>query len=106
MAISSEERHQVCWWAIFVVIVFLVITLCLVGMAVTVFVGATPCAYAEPKRLVDTATAQKVYNKKKAVKDNIPTLAEFEDDVDKAFPDKKQADVIKRLARAIHANVE
>ncbi|MBV6340183.1 hypothetical protein HWQ67_01165 [Candidatus Magnetobacterium casensis] len=44
----------------------------------------------------------KMVAKKQAKADNMPDLQAFEDAVDKAFPDNKQAAIIKKLARVLH----
>ncbi|MBF0316793.1 MAG: hypothetical protein HQL04_01340 [Nitrospirae bacterium] len=59
-------------------------------------------ALAEPQRLTTEEQRAKIVAKKQAKADNIPDLTAFEDAVDNAFPDNKQAAVIKRLARVLH----
>ena len=59
-------------------------------------------AHAEPQRLTTEDQRTQMAAKKKAKADNMPDVQAFEDAVDNAFPDNKQAAVIKKLARVLH----
>ncbi|MBF0337070.1 MAG: hypothetical protein HQL05_04490 [Nitrospirae bacterium] len=62
-------------------------------------------AHAEPQRLTTPEQRAKIASKKQVRADNMPDLQAFEADIDKAFPDKKQADILKRLTRALYVQV-
>ncbi|MBF0607695.1 MAG: hypothetical protein HQL61_09130 [Magnetococcales bacterium] len=59
-------------------------------------------AMAEPQRLTTPQQRTKMVAKKQAKADNMPDLQAFENAVDTAFPDKKQADILKKLARVLY----
>ena len=92
-----EERQDceglLCW-------TFLIAKLLLIAMLMLPFL--IDKALAEPQRLTTEAQRSNVVAKAKAKADNMPDLQAFEDAVDKAFPDNKQAAVIKKLARVLN----
>ncbi|MBF0591198.1 MAG: hypothetical protein HQL02_03830 [Nitrospirae bacterium] len=62
-------------------------------------------ADAEPKRLTTVDQQAAMATKKQAKTDNMPDLQAFEDAIDKAFSDNKQATVLKKLARLLYVHI-
>ena len=92
VARESQKINTWLWYAAIGVVLFIVL-LALPFMC--------DRAHAEPQRLTTADQRAQIAARKQAKADNIPDVQKFEEDIDKAFPDKKQTEVIKKLARMV-----